>query len=200
VQTDVDQLASIIAETTMRGTSLKEFILKAIRQLRPQNDKGELAQGKSCRGKRRKNEKRSQARDKDTSMTGESNLSNIKRPKLNQNPKKTKRTGTKVAKVSDLASAPATIFDNEPGSFSSKYPERCFGAVEAVSAKGITRVRWVEDNTVDECKVRDLTVEKRKMDVNEIVLMLVEGNKLMFVPKHKGAWPKDFFEVLVRFD
>ena len=43
VQTDIDQLASIIAETTMRGTSLKDSILKAIRQLKPQNHQGELA-------------------------------------------------------------------------------------------------------------------------------------------------------------
>ncbi len=71
-----------------------------------------------------------------------------------------------MAKVGDLVSAPATLFDDEPGSFSGKYPERWFGAVETVSAKGLARVRWVEDNTVNECRVRDLTVEKRKVDVN----------------------------------
>ena len=87
----------------------------------------------------------------------------MKRPKLSQNPKKTKRKGTKVAKVGNLISEPATIFDNEPGSFSNKYPERCFGAVEAVSAMELGRVRWVEVDTVNECKVRDLTVEKCKM-------------------------------------
>ena len=200
VQTDVEQLANIIAETTMKGTSLKESILKAIRQLRPQNGKDELAQGKSRLGKRRKNGKRARARDGNTSRTGESDLIHLKRPKPNTNTKKTQRTGTKVAKVGDLVSAPATLFDDEPGSFSGKYPERCFGAVETVSAKGLARVRWVEDNTVNECRVRDLTVEKRKVDVNQIVLMLVEGNKLMVVPKHEEAWPRDFFEVLVRSD
>jgi hypothetical protein len=85
----------------------------------------------------------------------------MKRPKLNKNPKKTKRKGNKVTMVGDLISAPATIFDNEQASFSNKYPERCFGAVEAVSAMRLARVRWVENNTVDECKVRDLTVKKR---------------------------------------
>jgi hypothetical protein len=64
VQTDVEQLANIIAETTKKGTSLKESILKAIRQLRPQNGKNELAQGKSRLGKRHKNGKRSRARDR----------------------------------------------------------------------------------------------------------------------------------------
>jgi hypothetical protein len=38
------------------------------------------------------------------------------------------------------------------------------------------------------------------MDVNEIILMLVEDNKLMFVPKHQVAGPKDLFVVLVRFE
>ncbi len=40
---------------------------------------------------------------------------------------------------------------------------------------------------MNECRVRDLTVEKRKVDANQIVLMLVEGNKLMVVPKHEEA-------------
>lgn len=56
VQSDVEQLASIIAKTTMRGTSRKVYILKAIRQLRHQKEEGDLAQGKSSRSKRRKNE------------------------------------------------------------------------------------------------------------------------------------------------
>jgi hypothetical protein len=38
------------------------------------------------------------------------------------------------------------------------------------------------------------------MDVMEIVLVLVEDNKLMFVPKHEEAWLNEFFKVLVRFD
>jgi hypothetical protein len=55
VQSDVKQLASIIAETMMRRTSLKESILKAISQLQPQKEEEDLAQEKSRRGKRRKN-------------------------------------------------------------------------------------------------------------------------------------------------
>jgi hypothetical protein len=95
-----------------------------------------------------------------TSMTGKSDPITMMQPQPNTNPKKTKLTGTKVAKVGDWISAPATIFDNEPGSFSSKYPERCFGAIEAICADGLARVRWVADNTIDKCKVRDLTIEK----------------------------------------
>lgn len=38
------------------------------------------------------------------------------------------------------------------------------------------------------------------MDVMEIVLVLVEDNKLMFVPKQEEAWLKEFFKVLIRFD
>ncbi len=74
----------------------------------------------------------------------------MERSKLNRNPKKTKRKGTKVAKVGNLISAPATTFDNEPGSFSNKYPERSFVAVKAVNAMGLAGVRWVGENTVDE--------------------------------------------------
>jgi hypothetical protein len=81
-----------------------------------------------------------------------------------------------------------------------KHPERCFGAVESIDSKGIAKVRWIEDSLVDKCKLRDLTVEKRKFNVDEILIMLVEGNKLTFVPKHEEAWLKDFFEILVRSD
>ncbi len=44
----------------------------------------------------------------------------------------------------------------------------------------------------------DITVEKRKVDANQIVLLLVAGNKLMSVPMHEEQWPGDFFGVWVR--
>ncbi len=88
-----------------------------------------------------------------------------------KSPKKRKGKGKKVAKVGDLVSASPTIFDGEHGSFSTKHPERCFGAVESIDSKGIAKVRWVEDSTVDKCKLRDLTVEKRKLNIDEIVMM-----------------------------
>ncbi len=46
VTSNVDQLAQMIAEQSKKGTSLKESILKAIRNLKPDITKGGLRQGK----------------------------------------------------------------------------------------------------------------------------------------------------------
>jgi hypothetical protein len=215
VNSNVDQLAQIIAEHSRKGSSLKESILEAIRTLRTDVKKGGLRQGKKVKHHgqvstsnivdgTRSRKRRQVTAQPETSISGESDESDDQtkatvRP-ANNNPKKRKGKGKKVAKVGDLVSASPTIFDDKSGSFSKMYPERCFGAVESIDSKGIAKVRWVEDSSVDTCKLRDLTVEKRKFNVDEIVMMLVEGNKLMFVPKHEEAWPKDFFEILVRSD
>jgi hypothetical protein len=37
-----------------------------------------------------------------------------------------------VAKVGDLISVPPELFDDEPGSYSSKHPERCYGTVSSI--------------------------------------------------------------------
>ena len=105
-----------------------------------------------------------------------------------------------VAKVGDLVSVPPEIFDDEPGSYSSKHPERCYGTVSSIDKKGIAKVLWVQDGSSNDCKLRDLTVVKRKFATETIVAMLIEGNKVAFAPKDKNDWPKDFFEVLVRSD
>ena len=105
-----------------------------------------------------------------------------------------------VAKVGDLISVPPELFDDEPGSYSSKHPERCYGTVSSIDKKGIAKVLWVEDGSCNDCKLRDLTVVKRKFATETIVAMLIEGNKVAFAPKDKNDWPKDFFEVLVRSD
>jgi hypothetical protein len=61
-----------------------------------------------------------------------------------------------------------------------------------------------ENGSSDVCKVRDLTVEKRRFNpekwVDEIVTLLVDDNTLTFGPKDEKKWPKTFFEVLVRSD
>jgi hypothetical protein len=105
-----------------------------------------------------------------------------------------------VAKVGDLVSVPPEIFDDEPGSYSSTHPERCYGTVSSIDKKGIAKVLWVQDGSSNDCKLRDLTVVKRKFATETIVAMLIEGNKVAFAPKDKNDWPKDFFEVLVRSD
>ena len=67
-----------------------------------------------------------------------------------------------IAKVGDLISVPAELFDESPGSYSKSHPGKCFGTVSSISKKGIAKIIWVEDGSSHDCKLRDLTVEKRK--------------------------------------
>ncbi len=106
----------------------------------------------------------------------------------------------RVAKVGDLVSVSPKLFDSTPGSYSNLHPERYFETVSSISKKGIAKVIWVEDGSSHGCKLRDLTVEKRKFTSTSIVAMLMEGNKVAFAPKDVNDWPNDFFEVLVRAD
>ena len=105
-----------------------------------------------------------------------------------------------IAKVGDLISVPAELFDSKPGSYSKDHPERCFGTVSSIDKKGVAKVIWIEDGSSDDYKLRDLIVEKRKFTSGSIVAMLREGDKVAFAPKDINDWPKDFFEVLVRSD
>ena len=60
--------------------------------------------------------------------------------------------GKQIAQVGDLISVPPEIFDgDEPGSYSKTNPDRVFGTVKAISAKGLATVIWVEDASTDEC-------------------------------------------------
>jgi hypothetical protein len=176
VNSNLDQLAQIIGEQSKKGSSLKESILHAIRTLRTNVEKGGLKRGKNGKHqgqisskntvKGTRNRKRSQMISQpETSISGEDDDSDIvhNHPTKANNPakKKQKGKGKKVAKVGDLVSASPTIFDDKTGSYSKMYPERCFGAVESIDSKGIAKVRWIEDNSFDNCKLRDLTVEKK---------------------------------------
>jgi hypothetical protein len=105
-----------------------------------------------------------------------------------------------IAKVGDLISVPSELFDDSHGSYSKSHPEKYFGTVSSISKKGIAKIIWVEDGSSHDCKLRDLTVEKRKFTSASAVTMLIEGDKVAFAPKDISDWPKDFFEVLVRSD
>jgi hypothetical protein len=109
-------------------------------------------------------------------------------------PKRVKAKGKHkaVAKVGDLISVSAELFDSYPGSYSKNHPERCFGTVSFINKKGIAKIIWVEDGSSHDCKLRDLTVEKKKFTSASVVAMLA--------PKDINDLPKDFFEVLVRSD
>ncbi len=62
----------------------------------------------------------------------------------------------------------------------------------------------VEDASTNECKLRDLTVEKAKFTtaraVAAIVALLVEGDKVSMSRVDEENLPKNFFEALVRSD
>ncbi len=105
-----------------------------------------------------------------------------------------------IAKVGDLISVPSELFDDSPGSYSKSHPGKCFGTVSFITKKGIAKIIWVEDGSSHDCKLRDLTVEKKKFTSASVVAMLIEGDKVAFAPKDINDWPKDFFEVLVRSD
>ena len=53
-----------------------------------------------------------------------------------------------VAKVGDLVSVPPELFDDEPGSYSSKHPERCYGTVSSIDKRGIAKVLWVASSGI----------------------------------------------------
>jgi hypothetical protein len=113
-----------------------------------------------------------------------------------------KGKGKLVAKVGDLISVSPTIFDGPDGSYSIKNPSRVFGTVQSISPKGIANVLWVEDGSVNDCKLRDLTVVKTKRTVRTVVAgiiaLLIQGKPIS--RKKNSDFPKDFFEVLVRED
>ena len=105
----------------------------------------------------------------------------------------------------DLVSIPSKLFDGDvPGSYSDSHPENVFGTVTSISSNGIANVIWIEDGSSDNCKLRDLTVERMKFTSDDavaaIVALLIEGDTVHFAPIDEKEWPKTFFEALVRSD
>jgi hypothetical protein len=229
VNSEVDQLATKIAENTGKGMNIKDSLLKAIREAKQVVHKGGLAMGKNSRKKRQQcgdnlDAKRAkvdagastpgtghaigiaEVTEDAPSVTGEKRNGVTVRRKYKKGLLLTnkKKGGKAIARVGDLISVPATLFDETPGSYSSKYPANVFGTVKGINKKGIATIVWTEDKSTNECRLRDLTVERRKSKardlVNHIVAYLVEGEAVSFKPKNENDWPKDFFEALVRSD
>ncbi len=57
-----------------------------------------------------------------------------------------------------------------------------FGTVNSITPKGIANVTWVEDGSINYCKLRDLTVVKSKRNVKSIlagiIALLVKGKPI----------------------
>ena len=57
-----------------------------------------------------------------------------------------------------------------------------------------------QQTEVDQITRTELTVGNRKVDANQIVVLLVAGTKLISAPMHEEQWPEEFFGVWVRSD
>ena len=138
--------------------------------------------------------------------------------------KKDGRGAPKKICEGDVVSLPAEAFDgDDPGSWSDDNPGICYGIVESVSKAGVAKVRWLEEDKVDEVKVKDLSIvrngglhstkqpkratefdvnvlklEKQKFTCARVIVMLVEGTRATFVNPDEETCPKNFFEVLVK--
>ena len=216
VFSDVDQLSQLIEEEVSNGKSMRDSIIKAIRQTSQVKHAGDLSKGKTKRtssdlseeniktSKRQRNKvvkfsrlQNDDERIKKHNGTTEGIHKNKQKSILKQ--------GRKIAKVGDLISVCPEIFDGEtPGSYSKLYPDRVYGTVKAIAKNGIATVIWVEDGSMNDCKIKDLKVEKEKFTtetiIAKIVALLVEGDKVPAAPEDESTMPRNFFEVLVRSD
>ena len=120
-----------------------------------------------------------------------------------QLPSKKKVSELKPSKIreGDVVSLPSAAFDGvSPGSFSNDHPERCFGIVVKIGKQGLAKVRWLEGNEVQDVRISDLKKEVNRLNLTQIIVMIVEGEKVAFQAKDKNQFPKNFFELLVKSD
>jgi hypothetical protein len=101
----------------------------------------------------------------------------------------------------DIVSLPSTAFDgDDPGSYSSGHPDVCFGQVLKVKKNGLASVKWLEDGSIQDVRMRDLTREVKKLTLASIIVLLVEGEHVAFQSREKSIMPKNFFEAMVKAD
>jgi hypothetical protein len=119
-------------------------------------------------------------------------------------PEKVKKKARKMKpfafEAGDWISVDSKIFDGStPGSYSKAHPERQIGEVERIwAAKNIVRVRW-GGNSKSHHKAEQLQIEKRKVNAEMIVAILIgEVLKMEPDPNDKAQWPKDFFAALIK--
>ena len=98
-------------------------------------------------------------------------------------------------------SLPAIEFDGDaPGQFSDEKSEPQIGRVLGVSNGGIANVRCLEDKLESKVRTNKLKLEVRKPTIARIIVLSVEGAQVALESSDKGAWPKDFFEHMVKKD
>jgi hypothetical protein len=168
VFSDVDQLTKLIEEEVSNGKSMRDSIIKAIRQTSQVKQAGGLAKKITKRtsndiseenvmtSKRQRNKvvKFSRLRNDDGRIIKQ----NITTDEIHKTkPKSILKPGRRSAKVGDLISVSPEIFDGDtPGSYSKQYPDRVYGTVKAIAKNGLATVIWVEDGSANDCKIKDL--------------------------------------------
>ena len=113
--------------------------------------------------------------------------------------KKQKTHDRVTLKPGDAISVSSRIFDgNKPGSFSKENPERQKGTVIKIfKEKRLAQIEWL-DGSKDIVKLRDLRIERLKVNAAFIVtLMVTEALKPSRDSTEKQHWPRDFFHALV---
>ena len=115
------------------------------------------------------------------------------------------KVGSAVKKLikGDVVSIETTRFDGEePGSYSNGKPDRLCGVVQSNGRKnGTYIVRWDIDSGDADSHWTHLRLEIPKVSVETILALLGDASELKSKPEDmNGDWPKNFFEALVRSD
>ena len=185
--TDLLELAKVAVEKGVSKPSIRSQVISKIKSatdlaLYSAGDKGRLKVGKKIKksmvskdnvveGKRsRKKVKFSKDVSSSSTNTAASRSTSppssptyrSTRAKIMKDPLPKKKGRGRPRKIceGDVVSLPAEAFDgDEPGSWSKDNPDRCYGIVDSISKSGMAKVRWLESDTVDEVKVKDLKKE-----------------------------------------
>ena len=103
----------------------------------------------------------------------------------------------------DVVSTDPTRYDGDiPGSYSSEHPDRVVGRIVSNKQnKGMFRVRWDSDNSIEDTHWSHLVLEIPKISVETMLAILGDATELKSRPfDQTGKWPANFFEALVRSD
>ena len=193
----VDQLTELLSQAKgaaqgIEKMNMRETILKKLESLTEEMNGG-VKKGQLKVGKKKKS--------KGTISTD--NIISGKRKVETSNPEE---TGHKHKLMrGDRVSIPSTAFDgDDPGSYSSSHPDRCFGHVLKRENKFLVTVKWEEGGKGDLVRMKDLKLESRKANVSALIATLSDQSKqsaeATSARSDKSDWPKDFFEVLIRKD
>jgi hypothetical protein len=171
------------------------YVKKGSLKVGKTNDKSNVSKGNLTSGKRKMPFDKNLSSDKYTSSSVSDSDADFSQKKVKS---KGKGRPLMIGK-GDVVSLPSSAFDGAvPGSFSSVHPDPCEGLVVEVNKKGLAKVKWLEDGSVQDVRVKDLSRVVEKLTVASIIVLLVEGEHVAFQSREKSEMPKNFFEAMVR--